>query len=1228
MCRRNYLRPILRLRWLSANRLACISILCAFLVICPKAGLATDSGTADALHGLTPDLIHRALDLGEADAIRELRQAIRQISLPASPEAINSVGVLIRDFRKKYSSPTGLSFLLEFLVLLQSPSNQRSDATPTILHDVKLPEKDSSETTANGAAGVSGLTPELVHSALDVRDPVAFFDFYSAVSRIGRTVSLGTIKEAINQVKTLIAGYEAKYGSNPRALFYLHRMLGALLSGAGQDQEAAIAFRKMQQYANQNSWQASKMPSSVTQEKPGNTAPALTLDLVHRALDQQDPVAMIEYNRIVESIRPPVSPEQIKQVQGLIQEYEEKHGNNPQTQVFLQGLLAGLQRMVGQTQEASASNLKMLDAANKANVAYPISSITDIQNQVGLVAELAHRGFDLHEKSDFLEFIRVIALLRQRAGLIKEIETVKELNREYEARYGRTAEGWIKVRELLASSLTNIGQYDEAEAILLDLSAALVSRKEKSPALLSLDLEVIQLYAQLLCSASRYDECLSLAQKGLGLIDPRTSPQRSSNLNMLMADAYMQLGRWMEAESALRKSSGSLGSVIPVAVRLTAVYFKQTGRESEIKSQLRSLDKLARSLNSLDYENNHQAQYLDLLRALFLFWEGRIEESQMLALKLSGSSLAPILGGKAAALRGFILASAARKLGSAEESLDYSRAAVKQLFGDSDPQGYPIFRILIDDRAVIEENLLALNLKHDDSSQLQEAFGLIQLARNGGVSNAITHMSARLAKGDSELARAIREQQDLSRSIAAQRKRIIEGSLASGPNKAVNVEEIQKELKTAAEKSIVLERDIAERFPEYVELTRSKPVSITDVQPLLKPDEALLAWFIGKEGSWAVAVRSNTIKLVRIPAEFTAVSANAAALRQGVDLERGTFLAFPANKAHELYQSLMAPLMPDLSGVRHVYVVPDTPFSNLPLSLLLTQKSGKGFINPDDVKGFSEAPWLIRQFSISVLPSVSSLRALGRMPPSGNAADSFLGIGDPLLANHPSRAGKPAEGAVSQRIAPVSFRGMLADVGEIAKLPSLPETAEELAHMGLAFSPTSGRLILREGAVEKAVKSEALDHYRVIAFATHGLVAGDFRGLAEPGLVLTPPHDASVEDDGVLTASEVANLKLNADWVLLSACNTASADGSSNGEGMSGLAKAFFYAGARTLMVSHWRVPSATTVDLTTRTVMENGKGLSPADAHRIAMLSMIQSGQKEKAHPSSWAAFVTVGKN
>ena len=159
------------------------------------------------------------------------------------------------------------------------------------------------------------------------------------------------------------------------------------------------------------------------------------------------------------------------------------------------------------------------------------------------------------------------------------------------------------------------------------------------------------------------------------------------------------------------------------------------------------------------------------------------------------------------------------------------------------------------------------------------------------------------------------------------------------------------------------------------------------------------------------------------------------------------------------------------------------------------------------------------------------------------------------------------------------------------------------------------------------MKALDLSKTNVVAFATHGLIAGEIRGWAEPGLVLTPPATASNNDDGVLTASEVAQLKLHPGLVILSACNTAAADGTPGAEGLSGLAKAFFYAGSQSILVSHWAVPSEAAKLLTTGMFerLKKNPGLGYTEALRRSMMA-LESNQNY-SHPIYWAPFVVVGE-
>jgi len=140
------------------------------------------------------------------------------------------------------------------------------------------------------------------------------------------------------------------------------------------------------------------------------------------------------------------------------------------------------------------------------------------------------------------------------------------------------------------------------------------------------------------------------------------------------------------------------------------------------------------------------------------------------------------------------------------------------------------------------------------------------------------------------------------------------------------------------------------------------------------------------------------------------------------------------------------------------------------------------------------------------------------------------------------------------------------------------------------------------------------------------LISGELKDLVEPALVLTPPLVGTDDDDGLLTASEIAQLRFDADWVVLSACNTAAGE-EPGATGLSGLAKAFFYAGARALLVSHWPVESEATTALTTRLfeTLEATPSLGRAEALRRSMQGLLQS--ERTSHPLFWAPFVVVGE-
>jgi CHAT domain-containing protein len=359
-------------------------------------------------------------------------------------------------------------------------------------------------------------------------------------------------------------------------------------------------------------------------------------------------------------------------------------------------------------------------------------------------------------------------------------------------------------------------------------------------------------------------------------------------------------------------------------------------------------------------------------------------------------------------------------------------------------------------------------------------------------------------------------------------------------------------------------------------------------------------------------------------------------------------LPFNLEIAHQLHETLFGQLA-DLIKRKHLFIVPSGSLTSLPFHVLITA-TPKAAI-PAGYEDYGAAAWLARTHGISTLPSIASLRALRRIDKS-IASNPYIAFGNPLLTGRHGvdrRAwdkqacgalDRPAPERVAEareliRTTGLFSRSGLADVAEVRRQSPLPETADELCDVARSVGAKPDDVYLGARATERAIKALSADgmlsQARVLHFATHGLLAGEteyfIKNRAEPALLLSPPEQASEEDDGLLTASEVAQLKLNADWVIMSACNTAGA-GKPDAEALSGLARAFFYAGARALLVSHWAVDSESAVALTTQAFadMRANPKLGRAAALQHSMLALIDRGGRFR-HPANWAPFVVVGE-
>ncbi len=541
----------------------------------------------------------------------------------------------------------------------------------------------------------------------------------------------------------------------------------------------------------------------------------------------------------------------------------------------------------------------------------------------------------------------------------------------------------------------------------------------------------------------------------------------------------------------------------------------------------------------------------------------------------------------------------------------------------------------------------ASNGKTPDSLA-NDAFVAAQWAEQTQAAAALGRVVARFAAGKGELAALERERESLARQ-AGTAQRIFQALLGDTSTRAVPEREAAETRRDQlASQLVAIERSIAAANPAYADLTRPAVLAAPEARELLNADEALLMLTPAFDATYVFAVTRDGLAWHRSEklAE-AALGPIVDRLRKQIagDSTRGTTLVggtakpehFDRTAAHMLHTELIKPFEAALVGKTKLMIVTTGALGKLPLALLVTDP-------PSGADGDPAAEvathWLVDRYAVTTLPAVSSLRSLRCLLVS--AGERHKGCPGVTERNAPNRApadalllagfGAPAlRGAVvAENRAPpyaAAFNGPLADTDFLRKLPSLPGSLTELNTISAELPAGQSLVVTGAAATEARIKqSREVADARYVIFSTHGLLSSESGLRGEPGLVFTPPAENAKSDldDGLLTASEAAALRLRAQLVVLSACNTAASDGSAGGEGLSGLARGFLFAGARSLMVSHWPVSDTATSALVSGTFARLRAGEPSAKALREAMIKV--RANPRWSSPAFWAPFVLVG--
>ena len=541
-------------------------------------------------------------------------------------------------------------------------------------------------------------------------------------------------------------------------------------------------------------------------------------------------------------------------------------------------------------------------------------------------------------------------------------------------------------------------------------------------------------------------------------------------------------------------------------------------------------------------------------------------------------------------------------------------------------------------------------------SVIEESFLVAQVMDNSATDKALIAASARSIGENSGLGQLIRALQDLQVRREAVLKALNYNLSQSGANRDDNlIAGLQLFVSDSEREITVIQSRISSEFPKYKKTVAPGVLTFSDLRRILRPGEALIATHIADEHTyvWAIPFEGEVA--------FTISNLGKSNIEKKVDTLRlavnpdaktlGDIPPFDIATSHELYKQLLEPIKHGWKNTRSLVVVADGTLGYLPFSLLVTKAAD---LQPEKGSLFSNyraIPWLARSHAITNLPSVASLKILRDGEKKKSASMAFSGFGDPIFSKKQLKEANALDKKIRVAVKNLKTGGVsmvlraapktaLLESANLSVLPRLPDTSDEILSIADTLGANLNRdVYLREKANEETVKSKDLSDYRVIAFATHGLISGDLDGLSQPALAFSDPSLTNDQvNDGLLTMGEVLELKLNADWVVLSACNTASGDGT-GAEAISGLGRAFFFAGTRAILVSNWPVESTSTTALTTNLfrLQADNSSLSRADALQQAMLNLIdgpgyvdtesKTAYFSYAHPIFWAPFTIVGE-
>ena len=503
-----------------------------------------------------------------------------------------------------------------------------------------------------------------------------------------------------------------------------------------------------------------------------------------------------------------------------------------------------------------------------------------------------------------------------------------------------------------------------------------------------------------------------------------------------------------------------------------------------------------------------------------------------------------------------------------------------------------------------------------------EMFEAAQLVQGSLTARFISKAAARLASGDARAAVALRQLQDADLTLDTLKlERDAETQKPASLQDARKLAQIDAAMAAAEGKRNAAEAAAQAAAPGYAQLIQAE-ASAKLVIDLLQTSEGFLTVQLGQKTSFGFFATRQGITAFRVPLSLDSASQAVSHLRKTAQVEISgsgevSIPAFDVAAAHRLYQDLFAPVAAKLAGLDRIVISSNGPLLSLPFEMLVTDAAPA--VADGDYRG---VPFLLKRFALSYVPAPQTFVLLRQIASASAAPEPYIGFGD---FRKPSNA---------QFAAAFPRDRCQTDLDALAQLKDLPGTRQEITDVARMLSVKPQDVVLGDKFTKATVAATDLKHYRVVHLATHAFLPTELRCLSQPSILMSAPLRADSAKDAFLASDEVQELKMDADLVIVSACNTAGPGGAA-GESLSGLARAFFFAGTRGLLVTHWSVDDDSAEFITTRAMLGMKPGASRKDttlALRQAKLERLMTAGSPGgpsivfSHPFAWAPFVLIG--